>query len=171
MHLPLFRQYPTEQTTNEQTTTEHTTTEQITTEQITTEQTTTEQTASIAPQPAADPIPSKEIETFVQAWASAWSSQDVDRYLDFYSDDFQPAEGKSLRKWRSERRYRVAYPAYIRVEIEDVKTQMLTPSQAEATFTQRYESNTFRDSTAKELLLERQGNEWKIVQERVRTEQ
>ncbi len=129
------------------------------------------QTASIASQPAADPIQSKEVETFVQAWASAWSSQDVDKYLDFYSDKFAPAEGKSLPQWRSERRYKVAYPAYIRVEIQDLETRMLTASQAKTAFTQRYESNTFRDTALKELLLERQGNQWKIVQELVRDEQ
>ncbi len=131
---------------------------------------TTPQTAPTASQPVIDPTNSKEVESFVKAWASAWSSQDVDNYLGFYGDDFQPAEGKSLSRWRSERRYRLAYPAYIRIGIEDVNTRMLTENQAEATFTQRYESNTFRDTALKQLLLERQGNQWKIVQERVRPE-
>ncbi len=128
------------------------------------------QSASIALQPTADPIQSQEVETFVNAWAAAWSSQDVAKYLDFYSDNFQPGEGKSLSQWRSERRYRVAYPGYIRVKIQDVNTRMLTASQAKAAFTQRYESNTFRDTARKELLLERQGNQWKIVQELVHRE-
>lgn len=133
-------------------------------------------TASIVLQPAAGPLQSEEvdisdeIETLVKAWASAWSSQDVDKYLGFYSDNFEPAGGKSLSQWRSERRRRLTQPAYIRVEIQDVEARVLTANQAQAVITQRYESNTYRDTASKELLLERHGNQWKIVQELARRE-
>jgi hypothetical protein len=94
----------------------------------------------------------------------------VDKYLDFYSDNFQPTGGKSLPQWRSERRYRVTKPEYVRVEILSVETLLLTERRATATITQRYESNTYRGTALKELILERQGDQWKIVQELVRRE-
>ncbi|VAX12312.1 hypothetical protein MNBD_GAMMA24-1253, partial [hydrothermal vent metagenome] len=41
----------------------------------------------------------KEILLTLQGWASAWSAQQVDRYLSFYAPDFRPAKGMSRRRW------------------------------------------------------------------------
>ncbi len=128
------------------------------------------QSTSIAAGLPADPIQSKEIETFVNAWASAWSSQDVDKYLDFYSGNFQPTGGKSLLEWRSERKVRLTAPEYIRVQVLNVASRLSADSRAQVTITQQYESNTYRGTALKYLTLERQGDQWKIVQELVRRE-
>ncbi len=128
------------------------------------------QTASASSLPPVDPVQYEEIATLVNAWAAAWSSQDVDKYLGYYSDNFLPNGGQTLDQWRSDRRYRVMAPAYIRVKILNVEARIVNPQRAQATITQRYESNTYQGTALKDLHLERQGDQWKIVQEIVRRE-
>lgn len=106
----------------------------------------------------------------VESWASAWSSQDVEKYMEFYGDNFQPAGGESLPQWRTTRRQRLTTPEFIRIEILSVETRFINAQRAQATIAQRYESNTYQGTALKDLLLERQGNQWKIVRELVRRE-
>lgn len=121
--------------------------------------------------PTTQQIPDKEVESLVQAWAAAWSNQDAENYLSFYSDTFTPADGKSIQKWRAERRLRLEFPDYIKVQIRELRTSQLSEDQASATFVQAYESNTYQGTAWKELLWERQQNHWRIVRETVRQEQ
>ena len=41
-----------------------------------------------------------EIESSLNNWAKAWSSQDVDLYLERYSDEFLPSKGLSREVWK-----------------------------------------------------------------------
>jgi tetratricopeptide (TPR) repeat protein len=132
---------------------------------------TTPQLASVGSQPHVDPDQAQEIDAMIRSWASAWSSQDVDSYLGFYSDKFQPEGGESLSRWRSDRRLRLTAPEYIRVEILKVEPRSIDSRRTRATIVQRYESNTYQGTALKDLVLEREGNQWRIVQELVRREQ
>lgn len=107
-----------------------------------------------------------KVETTVHDWASAWAAQDVDAYLGFYSDDFQPGGGQSRADWVTERRERVAAPRYINVNIEDVQVTINeTTGEARARFRQTYQSNTFNSSIMKTLHLTQIGDEWRIRRE------
>lgn len=103
----------------------------------------------------------------VRSWARAWSRQDVPAYLDYYADDFRPADGSSRADWAQLRQVRVESPSYIKVSIGRPQVRLLGPQHASIIFLQHYESNTFADSVFKHLLLERRHGHWQILFEDV----
>lgn len=106
--------------------------------------------------------PSQAIESTIHAWAKAWSNRDVEAYLSFYSGEFKVADREA---WASLRRERLTKPTFIKVEIDRLKISV-QGDQAQASFRQRYASNTFKSNDTKTLGLAREGDAWKIVEER-----
>lgn len=101
----------------------------------------------------------------VYAWADAWASQHVGAYLSMYAEGFQPAEpGQSRSAWAAERRRHVRGPSYITVQISDLNISK-RGDRARVTFSQRYQSNTYRDREIKALILTRTGAGWRILRE------
>jgi adhesin transport system outer membrane protein len=98
------------------------------------------------------------------AWASAWSSKVVDRYLGFYAGDFKP-KTMPLDAWREQRRRRLSVSKPIAVSITDIQVAMSGDDQAETRFQQRYESGSYADQGEKILLWQRINGEWLIVSE------
>lgn len=132
-----------------------------------------------APAPAADPselteADKKGVLATLSNWANAWSDQDVEAYLNAYSDDFRPEGGVSRANWEALRRDRVARPSLIRVDV--VKPEMTKVSEAidqsgdrvRLSFRQEYESDTFADSVEKVLELRKESGGWKIIREYTR---
>jgi len=105
------------------------------------------------------------VERAVQAWAKAWSNQDVDAYLGAYAKDYAP-EGMERSAWESLRRDRISKPAQIKVELDELEVAQ-DGGKASASFLQHYQSDRYRDSGRKTLSLERQQDgAWKITAER-----
>jgi hypothetical protein len=115
--------------------------------------------------PSAGGAVEADVSKAVQAWATAWSNKDSDAYLAAYHADFQPPGGLSREAWSAQRRDRISRPAHIRVQLVDLKVSLDGEDRAQASFRQLYASDRFRDTTAKVLTLQRQGKDWKIVQE------
>ncbi|MDD5389897.1 MAG: tetratricopeptide repeat protein [Gallionellaceae bacterium] len=109
--------------------------------------------------------PNVEIERTVHAWADVWSQRDAEGYLAFYSKNFQVPGGSDRAEWETERKARVTRPEFIKVELDRIKIKLQGDS-AKVSFTQRYTSNTYKDKGMKTLVLEKQGDAWKIVEER-----
>ena len=129
-------------------------------------------TASSAPAPspsAKAPAPSADIENDVLAtlksWAEAWSSQDVEAYLDHYAQSFVPADGRSRKSWTILRRKRVSRPQFIELDIFRPRVTRTGDGRASVTFEQSYRSDTYADQVIKRLDLARQGGSWKILAE------
>jgi tetratricopeptide (TPR) repeat protein len=131
---------------------------------------TPEMTAAAAP-PTPAPVDAslvtrEQIESTVHNWARAWAAQDVNAYLAFYSDDFQPGGGHSRAEWAAQRRDRLTAPRYINLKIEDVQVTIEESNgEARARFRQTYESNTFNSSIMKTLRLTQVGDDWLIRRE------
>lgn len=123
-----------------------------------------------APDKASHPRPAASADTstpqgLVYAWADAWASQQVEAYLSMYAKGFQPAEpGQSRAAWAAERRRHVRGPSYITVQISDLNISK-RGDRARVTFSQRYQSNTYRDREIKALILTRTGAGWRILRE------
>ncbi len=100
-------------------------------------------------------------------WAAAWSAQDVEGYLYRYADAFKPSSGLRRSRWEQQRRQRLIKPSYIQVSVSDVTVQMESADRARVSFVQTYRSNTYSDRTRKTILMTRNGNDWKILSERV----
>lgn len=131
-----------------------------------------ESTAPAPPDSEAPPgEPEADLESLladlVLDWAAAWSAQDVERYLTFYSESFLPANGSSRDRWSAERRERIGAPASIEVGIEATEVDLLNPDRAEVIFLQSYHSDRFSDRVRKALVMAREAGGWKIVAETV----
>ena len=124
-----------------------------------------------APKPPAKPAPKAklnpraEIEQTLNGWLDAWRAKDAETYLGFYGAGFKVPDGRAREEWAAERKERLARPEFIKVEIDKMRIDLKRDS-AKIRFQQRYESNILRDVSKKTLVMAREGDAWKILEER-----
>lgn len=99
----------------------------------------------------------------LQSWAEAWSRRDVEAYLAFYSEGFQPSEGREA--WEAKRRERLGITDSIRVQIQEPRIRTLPAGDAEVVFRQVYSAGETRLATRKRVVLRREVPGWKILSE------
>jgi len=118
--------------------------------------------------PAANPAKQQEatVVKAAEAWAKAWSTQDVKGYLSHYDRDFQVPNNRPRQEWEREREQRIARPGAISVEIENARVS-LNGDKATLRFRQHYRSSGFNGSTNKTLEFVRRGEQWRILRESV----
>lgn len=125
-----------------------------------------------APAPAAQaaaahaPASTAEVESAVRAWASAWASQDMDRYLAAYGADFSPGGGQNRKSWEQDRRARIVGKSSISVNLENLVIKV-DGDNATAKFRQIYRADNLNVSSRKTLDMQRSGNQWHIRKESV----
>jgi tetratricopeptide (TPR) repeat protein len=122
--------------------------------------------AAVTEKPAAQTGNPADILTAVNAWAQAWSKQDVDGYLASYAKDFKTPGGESRGDWEKARRARIEAPKSIAVGIEQAKVTMAGNDQASVTFRQSYRSDKLKSSSRKTLLMTRADGRWLIREEK-----
>jgi tetratricopeptide (TPR) repeat protein len=110
---------------------------------------------------------SGEVVAAVNAWAAAWSANDVPGYLGAYAADFRPPGGASRAAWEAERKQRIAKPRRIQVTLSDTNVEMDdSGTRATVTFRQDYRSDALNSVNSKTLVMTRSGDKWLIQQER-----
>lgn len=109
--------------------------------------------------------PKTEIEQTLKAWVEAWSARDTEAYLAFYGSGFKTPEGRARDEWVAERKERIDRTEFIKVELANLKID-LKGNTAKIRFQQRYESNILKDVSKKTLVMSRDGQYWKIIEER-----
>ena len=102
----------------------------------------------------------------LQAWAKAWSDQDVAGYLGFYAGDFQPFDGKGLDHWKLLRKARIEKPKFISVTISNPEVVFSDAKHATIRFTQSYKSSAMEESTTKIMTLSNSDGKWLIETEK-----
>lgn len=102
----------------------------------------------------------------VNAWASAWSSKDVNGYLAAYERDYSSSKNQKHSDWAKERRERVSAPKSISVMLANIRVEMKDDNTAIVRFNQSYRSNILTSTTSKELELKKTGSRWLISAER-----
>jgi tetratricopeptide (TPR) repeat protein len=107
----------------------------------------------------------KEVTVAVNAWAKAWSSKNVDRYLASYADSFQTPNGESRQQWEQTRRERINKPAKITVELSNIRVRMEDGNQAKVSFKQRYQAGGTSMRASKSLIMKKVKGNWMIEQE------
>ncbi|MDI1261489.1 tetratricopeptide repeat protein [Aquabacterium sp.] len=118
--------------------------------------------------PAPAPVEAKaeaaerEVESALQAWASAWSKKDLNAYFAAYSRDFNG--GKSRKAWEQERRERIQGKRNISVKLSRINVS-INGNKATARFRQDYKADSLDISSGKRVELVRTGGEWVIVKE------
>jgi ketosteroid isomerase-like protein len=100
----------------------------------------------------------------VHGWAKAWAAQNVDSYLGYYSQQFEPPKGVSRKAWADERRARIEGKGRIHVEIAAPEVK-IDGNTAKVTFRQTYESDRLSARSRKTLVMVKNGGKWQIKQE------
>ncbi len=128
-----------------------------------------------SPTPAVEPAgnvavtpaenPATAVAAAVEAWARAWAAKDVERYLAAYSASFQPASGRSLETWRTERRERLSRPGAVEIGVSALQVEVLGPDRAIARFDQAYAAPGYRDRVRKQLELLKREQGWRVLRE------
>ena len=119
--------------------------------------------------PAAADTVESQIAARTSAWAAAWASRKVGDYIDFYSADFMPEGDTTREDWVRQREQRIAKAQQIGVEIRDPQVISEAPDSAIVTFRQRYSADSYADMSEKTLEWRKEGGQWRIVREQVRT--
>ena len=131
------------------------------------------------PEPAAKPAPiaekkseaaprtdnSGEVLKTVHAWAAAWSSKNVNKYLSFYAADFKVPNGESRAAWEATRQERISKPKSIQVGISNATVKFSDSNHATVKFRQSYRASHLKTSGNKTLLMVKSGNSWLIEEE------
>lgn len=117
-----------------------------------------------APVRVAATLSDAEIQAMVDGWLTAWSAMDIARYGDYYARDFR-ARGMDREGWirykdQLNRKYE-----FIRVSSKNLKARPAGNNRAQVSFVQRYESDRYQGVGIKQLILKREGGEWKIFRE------
>ena len=110
--------------------------------------------------------PNEEIEAVLNSWAAAWSGQDVEAYLDAYSERFVPAGTQTLAQWEAQRRQRLSRPERIEVALSEIEVLVFDARRARARVVQAYRSDRYSDVTRKEFQMVNEGGRWLITSER-----
>ena len=118
------------------------------------------ETESVAVEESEDPV------LFLHRWAAAWSAQNVEEYLSFYSGDFIPAGGLDYDEWVAQRQERLQRPDEISVTLVDVDVREEIDGLVQIEVIQDYHSERYSDRTRKLFDLRRKSESWKIERER-----
>jgi hypothetical protein len=128
----------------------------------------TSPTQATAPEQSAEQVPAPaSLWPTVEAWAAAWAGQQVERYLSFYADGFQPADGMERGAWERLRRERLTAPARIEVSLAFLDRQQVSADRWAVRFIQSFASDTYSDVVTKRLLMAATPEGWKILEETV----
>jgi ketosteroid isomerase-like protein len=100
----------------------------------------------------------------VHGWAKAWTSQNVDSYLGYYSQQFEPPKGLTRKAWTDERRARIEGKGRIHVEVAAPEVTV-NGNTAKVSFRQTYESDRLTARSRKTLVMVKNGGKWQIKQE------
>jgi murein L,D-transpeptidase YafK len=116
-------------------------------------------------QPVKKTVSSKsEITAMIDGWLKAWSAKDIKHYGSYYAKDFRSQGGASLKNWlkykdKLNRKYKFIKVSRKKLAIKAGKTR------SSVSFVQIYASDQYRGVGLKQLVLKKEGKEWKIYRE------
>lgn len=122
--------------------------------------------ASAAAPAASDPAAVREtrLKEQLDAWAKAWSRQDMKAYLAAYARDFQPPAGMSRSQWEADRALKITSKKRIQVEISQLRISW-REEQATVQFRQAYESDNLKVVSRKTMSWALRDGQWRILRE------
>ena len=101
-------------------------------------------------------------EEAVKAWALAWNQRDVDTVMAMYADNFQSPGGGGSVAYLDQRREQVTAGRSPSPNLEDVQVTTVSANRRVVSFVQRFGD----DGVRRELTLDFDGANWRIVSER-----
>ncbi len=110
----------------------------------------------------------QQVQAAVEAWAQAWSAQNMPQYFAAYTPDYSMPKGLGRAAWEAERTSRIAGRRFVRVSVRQVSFEKVG-AKVVARFSQFYESDNISSTHRKRLDLVRHEGGWRIERENVIT--
>jgi len=108
----------------------------------------------------------REISQLVERWRAAWAAGVSDVYLNYYSDEFVPANGMSLKRWQRQRQKRVTLAKKIELTLDKFDVSFDNDvNRSVIGFDQHYRSGTYSERSRKQLVLQKESQSWRIISE------
>ena len=102
--------------------------------------------------------------TYVQSWASAWEKKDISTYISFYSKEYKGTQNHR-GAWEASRQNAFKNNKNISIKVSNIQTYEKGKNRVKVNFIQEYISDRYTDTGMKELLVEKKGTDWKIINE------
>jgi len=116
-----------------------------------------------APPSSGFPRDEEEIRRFVENWRQAWVSKDIKPYINHYDSSFQQGN-KNLSQFKAHKENLNRTYEFIRVDISQIKISW-TEKGATISFLQEYQSDRYKTTGSKTIVLVYDDNGWKIKRE------
>ena len=105
------------------------------------------------------------VRSAVDEWLQAWQSQNLEAYFALYHSRFEPRYQDSVAQWRRNRQRVIGNAAWIELELTDYQVVEADAESTEVQFWLGYQSGSYQDRTLKKLVLARENNRWRIIEE------
>jgi tetratricopeptide (TPR) repeat protein len=115
---------------------------------------------------ALDDANRQQLQDAVQAWAKAWSDQNMPAYLASYTPDYTPSKSTTRAEWKAERTARIVGRQFVRVKVGNVSFEK-KDAKVITRFNQVYESDNIQSTHRKRLEWVQVKGRWKIARETV----
>ncbi|MCS6810447.1 MAG: tetratricopeptide repeat protein [Tepidimonas sp.] len=125
----------------------------------------TKESSSVKPTPLAPEV-EQAVRAALQRWQRAWTSRDIQGYVDAYVRNYTPRPDMTHAQWVNERTARIVPRKRIELDIKDLQIQPASDGAIEVRFTQHYRSDSLDNRTRKSLLFVQQDGQWRIAKER-----
>ena len=109
------------------------------------------------------------VEEIINNWNKSWENKDLEKYFSFYVDNYTSQYFEDHILWKEDRKKRIIDKSNIDIEIENLSItfQINDDETATANFQQIYSSEQYSDSVKKEIIFQKDGNNWKITAEKL----
>ncbi|MEA2060643.1 MAG: L,D-transpeptidase [Thermodesulfobacteriota bacterium] len=104
-----------------------------------------------------------QVISFVDSWINAWSSKNMEKYRECYSEKFY-SDGMTKKQWVDRKTDLAGMYSYIKVTGRDLNIKE-GPRKSVVTFFQDYKSSGYSARGIKKLVLVKEEDVWKITQE------
>ena len=111
----------------------------------------------------------KQVLAVMDQWARSWAQLDPRGYISSYSPDYVGKGFPSHFAWAASRQQRLQKQKRIELSLTNISLRSTRPGHFTVTFTQKYTSDTYKDTTDKQLDFKLIDGQWYIVSEKTLT--
>lgn len=101
----------------------------------------------------------------IDLWAKAWTDLDADSYIACYSATYTSPQYATTEAWQKARRSRFKSQKWVKLGLTGMVLSLRKNSIYAVEFNQKYESDTYKDSSRKQLLFMNVDGNWRIIAE------
>ncbi len=100
----------------------------------------------------------------IKAWERYWETKNVDGFVSLYCDDFKWRKG-GKKEWKDYKRKTILNKRFIKLDIKLLKTKDLPKQKYLVILKQKYQSDKFKSTINKKLILKYENNSYCIYRE------